>query len=475
MRFLCVLLLLVANASFAAESVAGNGDLDIARRLEAAFVKVAEQASQSVVVIRSTQKASAVSAQPGDEANEFEGTPFEFFFKRRGQPLPQPKDQDSEGSGIILRKEGYILTNNHVVDGADKIKVRLRDGRELEAKVVGFDERTDLAILKVEANDLVVAQLGDSAAVKVGQWAIAIGAPYELEFSFTVGHISAKGRSALFSRTGSAYEDYIQTDASINPGNSGGPLCDIEGRVIGINTLIRGLNRGIGFAIPINMAKDIAEQLVAKGKVVRPWLGIQIEALSENKEFQEFTKLKDGVVVKEIRPDTPAAASDLKAADIIIAVDGVKVVSPRELQQQVLAKKIGQKITLDVSRDGQPVKVTVQTAEMKDPILRAAAPVIEKADFESTLGFSVQTVTKQLASHYDLTVEQGIVVTDVEEESPAARRGLQEGDLITEVNRQPVRALPEFHSAMAKADLKKGVLLYIKRGENSTFVVVKDK
>jgi Do/DeqQ family serine protease len=348
-------------------------------------------------------------------------------------------DIDSSGSGIVYRKDGFILTNQHVVDGADKIKVRLKDGREFAAKIVGVDERTDVAILKVEASDLPSAQLGDSDKIRVGQWAIAIGAPYELDYSFTVGFISAKGRSAVFTRSGSAYEDYIQTDAAINPGNSGGPLCDIEGRVVGINTLIRGLNRGIGFAIPINMARPVADQLVANGKVVRPWLGIAIESLSQNKEMQELTKLKNGVVVQEIRPDTPAAKSDLKPADVITSVDGVPVNTLRELQQQVLGKKIGQKVMLDVVRDGKAVKVSVQTAEMKDEVVVASRKPAEKPKPESAFGITVQTLTKALAKELNIEQTDGVVVTEVAEDSLAAEKGVQRGDLIIEVDRHPVK------------------------------------
>ncbi len=473
MKILCFAFLALVAPVWAKD----NGDLDVARRLENAFVKVAEQASSSVVVITCTRKYGA--AVEGEEGGgrvprEFEGTPFEYFFKRRGMPAPMP-DIDSAGSGIVYRKDGYILTNQHVVDGADKIKVRLRDGREFPAKIIGVDERTDVAIIKVEANDLPAAQLGDSDKIRVGQWAIAIGAPYELEYSFTVGFVSAKSRSAVFSRTGNAYEDYIQTDASINPGNSGGPLCDIEGRVIGINTLIRGLNRGIGFAIPINMAKPVADQLVANGKVVRPWLGIGIESLSQNKEMQELTKLKNGVVVQEIRPDTPAAKSDLKPADVITAVDGVPVNTLRELQQQVLNKRVGQKVMLDVVRDGKTMKLPVQTAEMKDEVVVATRKPGGKPKTESGFGITVQTLTKALAKELNIEETDGVVVAEVAEDSVAAEKGVQRGDIILNVDRRPVKNASEFKSALAKADVKKGVLLYLKRGGSSTFVVLKEK
>ncbi|HUK82462.1 MAG TPA: trypsin-like peptidase domain-containing protein [Verrucomicrobiae bacterium] len=456
-----------------------DGDLDLARKLENAFVKVADQASESVVVITCTSHVGGDVADDDNDNNDdeqfrqFDGTPFEFFFRNHRMPIPQPRDVDKEGSGIIYRKNGYIVTNNHVVDGADKITVRMKDGSEYDAKLIGADDRTDIAVIKVDAKDLSVARLGDSDKVRVGQWAIAIGSPFELEYSFTVGFVSAKGRSAVFSRAGSAYEDYIQTDASINPGNSGGPLCNIEGQVIGMNTLIRGLNRGIGFAIPSNMVRDIADQLIGTGRIVRPWIGIGIEPLADNKELSDT--VKDGVVVKEIRPNTPAAKSDLKQADIIVGVDGTTVKSPKDLQLQILHKKVGQTVTLDVVRDGKPIKVAIQTAEMNDELRTASHRGGSKPKSESAFGLTVQTLTKDLAKQFDIGETEGVVVTDVADGSLAAEKGLQHGDVITEVDRVPVRNAEEFKAAMDKADAKKGVLIFLKHNGGSTFVVLKEK
>ena len=456
---------------------APNSDLELARRLENAFEKVAEQASPAVVVIKTVHKAGVAVESQGDNGDDnsqqFEGTPFEYFFRQL--PRQHPRDVDAQGSGIIFRRDGYILTNQHVVDGADTITVRLKDGTEYDAKVVGVDDRTDVAVIKVDAKDLMAANLANSDEVKVGQWAIAIGAPYELEYSFTVGFVSAKGRSALWSHSGSAYEDYIQTDASINPGNSGGPLCDIEGHVIGVNTAIRGLNRGIGFAIPINMARDIADQLIDKGKIVRPWLGIGIQALADNKELGEFAKdVKAGVIVQEIHADTPAANSDLKPADIIVAVDGAPVKTPKELQQQILRKQIGQKVILDVWRGGKKIQVALQTGEMPDRLQLASHQKSGKPKAESAFGLTVQTLTKELAERLKLESTDGVVVTDVADGSIAQQKGLQHGDVITEIDRAPVSSAEDFKAAVAKIDPGKGALLYVQRGGTSTFVVLKD-
>jgi serine protease Do len=476
LKFLILAFIIPALSVFAKETAPlTNGDLDLAHRLENAFVKVASQASESVVVISAKHKVTARLDGDSDEEmpEQFKGTPFEYFFKQHRFRVPIPRDEENQGSGVIFRSDGYILTNNHVVDDADELKIRLKDGREFDGKLIGSDSRTDIAVVKIDGKNLPAAQLGDSDAVKVGQWAIAIGAPYELDYSFTVGFISAKGRSAVFSRSGSAYEDYIQTDAAINPGNSGGPLCDIEGRVIGINTLIRGLNRGIGFAIPINMARDIADQLVDKGRIIRPWLGIGIEPLADNSDLSDT--VKEGVVVRRIEPDTPAAKSDLKQADIITAVDGAPVKSPKELQQQILRKKVGQTVTLKVVRGGKTLNVPIQTAEMTDRLQTASSRGSGKDRSQASFGLTVQTLTPELAKRFDVDAGEGVVVTSVAEGSLADIAGLQRGDVITEVDRNLVRDADEFANVIAKADAKKGVLVFVKRSGASTFVVLKEK
>jgi len=467
----------LAEATAATVAPGSNGDIELARRLEGAFERVADQTSPSVVVITTKHKSGgATGPQDGDDENngqQFNGTPFEFFF--RHMPQQHQPDVESQGSGVILRKDGYILTNQHVIDEADTITVLLKDGTKYDAKVIGIDDRIDVAVIKVDAKDLPAAKIGNSDDVKVGQWAIAIGAPYELDYSFTVGFVSAKGRTGVANHGGNAYEDYIQTDAAINPGNSGGPLCDIEGRVIGINTLIRGLNRGIGFAIPINMAMDSAEKLITDGKVKRPWIGISISDLSDDKDLADYENgMKEGVVVTEIHQDTPAAKSDLKPADVIVAVDGVPVKTPRQLQQQVLHKRIGQKVVLDVVRNGKNVPVTIQTDEMPDQLQTVSLERHAMPKAESGFGLTVQTLTKDLADRMKLDVTDGVVVTDVADGSPAQEKGLQRGDVITAIDRVPAHSADDFKAAIAKAETDKTVLLYVQRGRVSTFVVLKD-
>ncbi|HTS20157.1 MAG TPA: trypsin-like peptidase domain-containing protein [Verrucomicrobiae bacterium] len=479
---LCAALVAFASSSFAeaipASSTSSAADLDLARHLEGAFERVADQASPSVVVIttkhKETMSSDSQDGDDGENGHQFDGSPFEFFF--RHMPQQHVPDVESQGSGIILRKDGYILTNQHVIDGGGQITVLLKDGTKFtNAVVVGVDDRIDVAVIKVNGKNLPAAKIGDSDIVKVGQWAIAIGAPYELDYTFTVGFVSAKGRSGVASHGGNAYEDYIQTDAAINPGNSGGPLCDIEGDVIGINTLIRGLNRGIGFAIPINMAMDSAEKIIKDGKVKRPWIGIGIEDITDARDLKEFEGVsQDGVVVNEIREGTPAAKSDLQPADVIMAVDGTPVKSPRELQQQILHKNIGQKVVLSILRGSKKVDVTIQTDEMPDQLQTVSLERHVAPKTESVFGLTVQTLSRDLAERLKIPAADGVVVMDVADGSAADARGLKRGDIITSVDRTPAHTAEDFVTALSRADQDKGVLLFVQRGKATTFVVLKD-
>src|ERR1700751_2554231 len=264
------------NTSAVCES-AGTSGHDLVHQLNDALESVYDHVAPAVVVIDISK-----NANPSNGNNPFEG--FDFFHGPQGDEGGDQPDQ-SEGSGFIVRSDGYILTNNHVIDGADRIQVKFKDGRVLAAKVIGFDDRTDIAVIKVEASNLPIVELGNSDEVKVGQLVCAIGAPYKFEYTFTTGVVSAKGRNELLA---DKYEDYIQTDAAINPGNSGGPLCDIDSKVIGMNTLINGLNRGLGFAISSNLAKQVSDQLINDGRIIRPWLGIIIESLTEQNRGDLF-------------------------------------------------------------------------------------------------------------------------------------------------------------------------------------------
>jgi serine protease Do len=447
---------------------------DVVHALNNAFAKVFEIVAPSVVIIEISKKNDGSENSPFDDLF-FQGPPDQNSPRRDFRGLPPVQ---SEGSGFIVRGDGHILTNFHVVEGADKIEVKLKDGREFQAKIVGTDERTDIAIIKIDAKDLPAAQLGDSDAVRVGQFAFAIGAPFKLDYTFTYGVISGKGRSKLIASGGYSISDYIQTDASINPGNSGGPLCDIDGKVIGMNTLINGLNRGLGFAIPINMAKEIGSELIAGHKITRPWLGIRIETLGDDPSIRDLFKgVEKGVVVRTIEGDAPASKSELRPFDVITHVDGASVTSDSQLQHEILRKKIGQNVELTVWRKGQTLKIPVKTGELPNEIARASNVPVQpgepKQEELGKFGLQVQELSKEMADRLKLGVQQGVIVTDVADNSIAAQQGIEREDVITEVDAKPVTDVKSFREALNKADPKRGVLLYLDRKGSKTFAVLK--
>jgi serine protease Do len=463
-----------ASASRAPAAPAASGARDLVHQLNNAFEKVFDQVAPSVVIIEVSKKNDGSEGFSFDDLF-FQGPPDE------NNPHRLPHDTQpiqSEGSGFIVRPDGYIFTNYHVVESADQIEVRLKDGRELPAKIVGTDEKTDIAVIKVDAKDLPVAQLGDSDAVRVGQFAFAIGAPFKLDYSFTYGVISGKGRNKLIASSGYSISDYIQTDASINPGNSGGPLCDIDGKVIGMNALINGLNRGLGFAIPINMVKEVGGQLIAGRKIVRAWLGIRIETLGDDPSIRNlFQGLDHGVVVRTIEADAPAYKSDLRPFDVITEVDGTSVTTDAQLQQEILKKKVGQKVELTVWRKGKTITIPVTTGELPSEITRASneppQPAQPRPEELGKFGLQVQDLSKEVAERLHLGVRKGVIVTDVSDNSIAAGQGLEREDVITEVDGKPVTDVQSFRAALNKADPRRGVLLYVDRKGSKTFAVLK--
>ena len=455
-------------------ALAAEAGKDVVHQLNNAFAKVFETVAPGVVVITISKKSEATEKSLLDDLF-FQGPPDENTPRRSPggfQPI------QSEGSGFIVRPDGYIFTNVHVVEGADKIQVRLRDGRDFPARVMGTDEKTDIAVIKIDAKDLPVVQMGDSDAVRVGQFAFAIGAPFKLDYTFTYGVVSGKGRNKLLSTGAYSISDYLQTDASINPGNSGGPLCDIDGKVIGMNTLINGMNRGLGFAIPINMAKEIGAELIAGHKILRPWLGIRIETLGEDPAIRDLFKGADkGVIVRTIEADAPASRSDLRPFDVITRVDGAPVASDTALQHEILKKKIGQNVDLTVWRKGRTIKVPVKTGELPNEIARTSnesiQPTQPKEQDTGKFGLQVQELTKEVAERLHLAVQQGVIVTDVADNSLAAQQDIQREDIITEVDGKPVTNVQSFREALTKADPTRGVLLYLDRKGSKTFAVLK--
>ncbi len=455
-------------------AAAAEAGKDVVHQLNNAFAKVFETVAPSVVIIEVSKKNDGSDSSAFDDLF-FQGPPD------NGNPHAAPHGSlpvQSEGSGFIVRPDGYIFTNYHVVEGADKIEVKLKDGSDFIAKVVGTDEKTDIAVIKIDAKDLPVVQLGDSESVRVGQFAFAIGAPFKLDYTFTYGVVSGKGRSKLIASGGYSIADYLQTDASINPGNSGGPLCDIDGKVIGMNTLINGLNRGLGFAIPANMIKEIGTELMAGHKIIRPWLGIRIESLGDDPAIRELFKgLEKGVVVRTIEADAPANKSQLRPFDVITQVDGAPVSTDSQLQHEILKKKVGQTVQLTVWRKGQTLKIPVTTGELPGEISRASNEQINpnqpKPEDVGKFGLQVQELSKEVADRLHLEVQQGVIVTDVADNSIASQQDIQREDVITEVDGKPVTNVQSFRDALSKAEPKRGVLLYLDRKGNKTFAVLK--
>jgi serine protease Do len=491
----------VAMVAFALTSIAAetarpvSPALDLARQLNQAFIEVADQVSPAVVVIKVAQKQSRIDLD--DEENPlWEMLPPEFRrqLERQREKQQQQREEKSDespglkeppmfngqGSGVVIREEGYILTNRHVVDNAEKIKVRFNDGDEFDAEIRGVDSQSDLAVLKIDpkGKKLRVARLGDSEKTRVGEFAIAIGAPFELDYSVTFGHVSAKGRSRIINDP-TMDQDFIQTDANINPGNSGGPLVNIDGEVIGINTLIKGLRTGIGFAIPVNLAKEVSAKLISDGKYVRAWLGIGIQALRENSDYRDLVSdITDGVVVTLIQTNGPAAKSDLKPSDVITAVDGRPVASAQQLKNEIRSKKIGDAVTLDVHRGGKNIKVKVKPDAWPDDdvILAANKETTPKTEEDSTtkFGLKVQAVTSELAEQYGLGKVTGVVVTEVQRGSAAERKGIRAGDVITEVNHKPVPSPKQFREVLKSIDPKKGVIINFTSRGTSKFEILKE-
>jgi serine protease Do len=483
----CLVVILCGCLNLAFPAAAAPSGLDLARQLNQAFIDVADRVSESVVVIR-------VAHKPSFQPAEMRDIPFgdllpkefrrRFFEERPNRQNNAPRQNqkpvfDGQGSGVAIREEGYIMTNRHVVDGADEIRVRFKDGKEYAAEIRGVDSQSDIAVIKITDKTFKsakVAKLGDSAKVRVAEFAIAIGAPFDLDYSVTVGHISAKGRSRIIPDP-AMDQDFLQTDASINPGNSGGPLVNLEGEVVGINTMIHGLNTGIGFAVPINLAREVADRLISDGKYTRAWLGVAINTLSEDVEFKDVVKgVKEGVVVREIAPDGPAAKAGLKPSDVITAVDGKPVKTSQELKSEIRVKPIGSSVALDLVRDGKAMKLKIKPEgwpeETREVAQRGTGGSREKT---SSLGLTVQPLDKEMAEKFDVEAGEGVIITAVEAGTPAAAKGVLAGDVITDINHQPITNLRQFGEALKTADTKKGVIVNLKSKGVSKFVILKEE
>lgn len=448
---------------------AGDQPAPITKESSQAFREVVKKTLPAVVSISATAKPVKVS-RDRPNPHRFEGpmTPDDLrkFMEEMFENDEPPTPRGGFGSGVIVSKDGIILTNNHVVAGADKVDIRLQDGRTFESSEVVTDPKSDLAIVKIDpakAKDLPVAELGTSENLEIGDWVLAMGAPFGLQGTVTAGIVSAKGRPLGMN----LYEDFIQTDAAINPGNSGGPIVDLDGKVVGINTAIRsntGTFGGIGFAIPADMAKEIMEQLIKYGKVKRGYLGIQMS--NADQAVLQKLGLKNGVQVQALTPgDTPARKAGLKGGDIIVTVDGHPIEESKELQRFVTKVPAGKTVQLEVNRDGEmltiPVTIEEQPEEfgMRNFLTRRSADPSGSVSIEK-LGIEVEKA------------DEGVVVTNVEVDSPAEKAGIQKGSVILQAEKKAVNEPSDLQELVDQIELSDGVLMKVRNPDGSTRLVV---
>ena len=395
-----------------------------------------------------------------------EGDPFKEFFERFFGDIPQREfRQKSLGSGFIISKDGYILTNNHVVEKATEIRVRLLNKEQFKAKVIGRDPKTDIALIKIKANhNLSAATLGDSDALKVGDWVIAIGNPFGLGHTVTVGIISAKERII----GAGPYDNFLQTDAAINPGNSGGPLVNLEGEVVGINTAIVAQAQGIGFAIPINMAKYILSQLKERGKVMRGWLGVMIQEVTPEIAHALGLKEVKGALVADVTPGSPADKADIRRGDVIIEYNGKKIEEMNELPRLVANTPVGKSVPIKIWRNGKIKQLTVKVGELEEKVAKG-----ERRYAPQDLGLKVEELTPYLAQRLGVKRTHGVVITYVVPGSPAHEAGLSRGDIILKINRHPIEDLNDYQEVINSAKPGDTLLFLIERREGTLFVALK--
>lgn len=428
------------------------------------FADLVEKVKPAVVNI-STEKTVRI---PGSPFRHFFGDePFRDFFKWFFEDIPDRElKQQSLGSGFIIDKDGYIITNNHVVEGADEIRVKLADGREFKARVVGRDPKTDLALIKITTlfKDLPVLTLGDSDKIRVGDWVLAIGNPFGLEHTVTQGIISATGRVI----GAGPYDNFLQTDAPINPGNSGGPLINLNGEVIGINTAIIATGQGIGFAIPSNLAKNVISQLKEKGKVIRGWLGVSVQTITP--EIAASLGLKDvsGALVTDVVSGSPADLAGIKRGDVIVSFNGKEIKKMLDLPRLVAETPAGKRVEIKIIRDGKENILSATISEQKEGRVTFKGFTIGEQ-----LGINVHDITPQLARQFNLRDRSGVVVIDVLPNSLADEAGIEVGDIIKEINKNPVKNLKDFETLIERVNKDKPLLFLIKRGNQTLYISIR--
>jgi serine protease Do len=466
--FLCTAL--VGLIFFLGTSIGAEAKTGDAVMVPESFSSLAEMASPAVVNVR-TEKTVQGSSR---SLRQFHQNPFgnddrfnDFFEKFFGEQLPKDHKERSLGSGFIIDKDGFIVTNNHVIENADMIKVKMKDGKEFNAEIIGKDPSTDLALIKVPSgNNLPVIAFGDSNNLKVGQWVVAIGSPFGLEQTVTAGILSAKGRVI-----GSGpYDNFLQTDASINPGNSGGPLIDMQGKVVGINTAIIASGQGIGFAIPINLASGIIEQLKNKGEVTRGWLGVVISDINDDVAEYYGVKDKKGAMVMEVVKGDPADLAGIQANDIILEVNDQKVETSRDLTNIIAGISVGEKVKIQVLRNNKKQTFTVEISKRPEES-KLATKTPEKGR-EDEIGIRVANLTPEIAHRLNLSPSDGVLVERIEPGSKAAEAGVQAGDVIKEINHHAIKSIQDYSSQISKLKKNDVIQIFIWR-MNAGFVVVK--
>jgi len=434
-----------------------------------AFSEIAGSLSPSVVNISTTK------VMKRDAGPSLEDPFFDLLNPFRNFKMPKKWKEQSLGSGVIVSTDGYLITNNHVVEQADEIRVTLFDKRSFKAKLIGADTKTDIAIVKIEADNLRAAQWGDSDKLQVGEFVLAIGNPYGLSHTVTMGIISAVGRANV----GIAdYEDFIQTDAAINPGNSGGPLVNIKGQLIGINTAIfsrSGGYQGIGFAVPSNMTRLVMNQLVDKGKVTRGWLGVTIQELTPELSQKFGLKNEKGALVGDVAKGSPAEKSGIKRGDIILEYNGKKISDVGNLRNMVAQSKVGSEIPIAILRSGKEYAVKVVIVELPKEIAEATpGNVPEDSNFEGLSGLTAMELSREIARQLGLHKdEKGVVVVRVEAGSPAEEAGIRKGDVIQEIDRKRIEGLNDYNKAVSGIKPGDAALLFVNRGGKKFYVTIK--
>eukprot|EP00456_Euglypha_rotunda_P087409 TRINITY_DN88_c0_g1_i1.p1 TRINITY_DN88_c0_g1~~TRINITY_DN88_c0_g1_i1.p1 ORF type:complete len:498 (-),score=153.84 TRINITY_DN88_c0_g1_i1:3711-5204(-) len=453
-----------------------------ADELSAAFRAVAAEATPSIVSIETVTHMKQVQGRNPQVGEDDIPAPLrEFFrndprlddmFRGRGRATPPRRGM---GSGFIVDASGIILTNNHVVNGADEVKVRLHDGREFIGRDIKTDPRTDVAIVRIDASGLKPLQLGDSHLTQVGDWVLAIGSPFGLDMSVTAGIISAKGRSNRIT----ARADFLQTDAAINPGNSGGPLINLKGEVIGINTAIAtesGGYDGIGFAIPSHIAGWVSQKLISNGEVTRGYIGTEIKAVDAQTARQFNLKVREGALVRSVLPGSPAEKAGLEPGDLILKLNETPINDPTSLQGAVEQLAIDKSYPMQISRGGKQQTLTITVAEMPKNLSVASnqdeEPAPQRATKFDSLGLEVRPLTKDLSKQFGITGTNGLVISGIEDGSPAQAAGLKAGDVIEKAGGQPVTTVEEYEKARDQFSKGDGLVLNVRSSDGRKFYVV---